>query len=91
MNIDLETKIKAKIVDLAQIAIDESWTTIKAQMGQAALSASMADKRLKFPISIKAVLEPAGDDCGVVVSVSFGSRARLTMDRVNVSNQPEML
>lgn len=92
MNKELEEKVKAKIIGLSAAAVEEAWSTIKSQMDQSAMLEAMKgnEGRFKFPVSIKAVLMPAGNECSVEVSVSFGSRARLTMDAVNVSNQPEL-
>lgn len=91
MNKTLQEKVQAQIIAQATQALDESWTMIESAMSQAAFNAAQAGKdTLKFPIGIKVTLEPCGDDCNVGLSVSFGTRARLTIDAVSVSNQPEL-
>jgi hypothetical protein len=91
MNKLLSDKVRAQIIAQATQALDESWTMIEAAMSQAAFNAAQAgNDTLKFPVALKATLEPCGDDCNVGLSVSFGTRARLTIDKVSVSTQPEL-
>jgi hypothetical protein len=91
MDKKLEEKVKKQIVGGLERLIEESWTMIKASMDRAAVEASMAGKdKLKFPISMKATLEPCGDDCRVEVNVSWGTRCRLNSEPVTVSAQPEL-
>jgi hypothetical protein len=91
MDIELANKVKAQIIAQATQAIDESWSMIEVAMNQAAFNAAQAGSdTLKFPIGFKAILEPCGPDCNVGLTISFGSRAKLTIDTVSISNQPEL-
>jgi hypothetical protein len=91
MKNELAEKVRRNMVDLYAQALTEAWPQISTALDQAALNASMAGKdTLKFPVTGKATLQPAGEDCAVEVSVSFGTRARLTLEPVLVSTQPEL-
>lgn len=91
MNNELAEKVKAQIIAQATQALNESWSMISVSMDHAAFNAAQAgDDTLKFPIAFKATLEPCGADCNVGLSISFGSRAKLTIDTVSISTQPEL-
>jgi hypothetical protein len=87
----LASKVRKNIVTQLDQLLDESWRMIEASMDRASTEASMAGKeRFKFPVSMKATIEPFGEDCRVDVSVSWGTRCKLNSEAVTVSTQPEL-
>lgn len=87
----LEDKVKKQIVTSIEHLLEESWMLISSSIDKASMEASMAGKeKFKFPVGIRASIEPMGDDCRVEVGMSWGTRCKLTSEPVTVSAQPEL-
>lgn len=91
MHEKLDQNIRNQIESQVRTILEESWTMIRASMDRAAHEASVAGKdALRFPISLRASLEPVGSECAVSVSISWGTRCKLSVSPVLVSDQKEL-
>jgi hypothetical protein len=81
-----------KAQDQIAILIDEETNAIKRAMSDAAMVASQANKdKFTFKLRFGVEIEPCGDDMNVGASIGYGVAHKVTMDKVSVSMQPELI
>ncbi len=82
----------SKAKDQIAILLDEEQERIKRSMSDAAMIASQANKeKFAFKVRLTIEIEPCGEDMNVGCAIGYGVSHKVKVDKVSVSNQPELI
>jgi len=92
MNKELEDKTRTEVKAEVCALIDENWDEIARARDAATIEAGKqgGEKKFTYPVSLKFMQTPRGNECDLSASIAFGVRHTDETEPVTVDDHPQL-